>query len=123
MEPMRLKIEVNTYEHFSEMGYVSSPFAVENAWFSGCASIKTYNLEELLGTGSMIKWGKIVSGISDKDLAILSVGLTNKGRHFLLAGLADERLPEVVEISKHIENDINDAEAVAQMIMWKWDKF
>ena len=32
-------------------------------------------LEELLGTGSMIKWGKIVSGISDKDLAILSVGL------------------------------------------------
>lgn len=50
VEPMRLKIEVNTYEHFSEMGYVSSPFAVENAWFSGCASIKTYNLEELLGT-------------------------------------------------------------------------
>ena len=80
-------------------------------------------LEELLGTGSMIKWGKIVSGISDKDLAILSVGLTNKGRHFLLAGLADERLPEVVEISKYIENDINDAEAVAQMIMRKWDKF
>ena len=64
-----------------------------------------------------------LSDFSDKDLAILSVGLTNKGRHFLLAGLADERLPEVVEISKHIENDINDAEAVAQMIMRKWDKF
>lgn len=50
VEPMRLKIEVNTYEHFSEMGYVVKPFSVENAWFNGCASIKTYNLEELLGT-------------------------------------------------------------------------
>lgn len=71
----------------------------------------------------MIKWGKIVSGISDKDMAILSVGLTNKGRHFLLAGLADERLPEVVGIHKHVENDMSvDTEAIAKMILEKWGK-
>ena len=33
--PMRLKVEVNTYEHFSELGFVKKPFTVENAWFSG----------------------------------------------------------------------------------------
>ena len=48
--PMRLKAEVNTYEHFSELGFVKMPFTVENAWFSGSCEIKTYALEELLGT-------------------------------------------------------------------------
>lgn len=48
--PMRLKVEVNTYEHFSELGFVKMPFTVENAWFSGSCEIKTYALEELLGT-------------------------------------------------------------------------
>ena len=48
--PMRLKVEVNTYEHFSELGFVKMPFMVENAWFSGSCEIKTYSLEELLGT-------------------------------------------------------------------------
>ena len=48
--PMRLKVEVNTYEHFTELGFVKKPFTVENAWFSGSCEIKTYALEELLGT-------------------------------------------------------------------------
>ena len=46
--PMRLKVEVNTYEHFSELGFVKMPFTVENAWFSGSCEIKTYALEETL---------------------------------------------------------------------------
>ena len=81
-------------------------------------------LEELLSKNSMIEWGKIVSGISDKDLAILSVGLTIKGRHFLLAGLADERLPEVMRIANQMESDMGvNAEAIAKMIMEKWKRF
>ena len=35
VEPMRLKVEVNTYEHFTELGCVAVPFAIENPWFSG----------------------------------------------------------------------------------------
>lgn len=50
VEPMRLKVEVNTYEHFTEMGYCQMPFSVESPWFSGNTEIRTYSLDELLGT-------------------------------------------------------------------------
>ena len=50
VEPMRLKVEVNTYEHFAELGYVNVPFSIENPWFSGQCQIKTYTINEHLGT-------------------------------------------------------------------------
>ena len=49
-EPMRLKVEVNTFEHFAELGYAYAPFRVESPWFSGDCRIKTYAPAELLGT-------------------------------------------------------------------------
>lgn len=48
--PLRLKVEINTREHFSVLGHVQVPFAVTNPWFSGTASLTTFPLEELLGT-------------------------------------------------------------------------
>ena len=50
VETMRLKVEVNTYEHFTELGYVAVPFAMENPWFSGECQIRTYTINEHLGT-------------------------------------------------------------------------
>lgn len=47
---MRLKIEINTREHFSVLGLNSHMFRVEKPWFSGEASVRVYGLEELLGT-------------------------------------------------------------------------
>lgn len=47
---LRLKIEINCYEHFTEMGLVKYPFSMENQWFSGSCLITTYRFEELLGT-------------------------------------------------------------------------
>ena len=47
---MKVKVEVNTREHFSELGLVTMPFTVESPWFSGAADVLTYPLEELLGT-------------------------------------------------------------------------
>ena len=80
-------------------------------------------LEEMLKTGSMIKWGRIVSSLSDKDLAVLSSGLTNRGRHFPLAGLADERVSDVVGLSMQLSaDDIDSIERVANMIVTKWRK-
>lgn len=48
--PLRLKIEINCFEHFSELGFVKVPFSIENSWFSGSCELTTYALEELLGT-------------------------------------------------------------------------
>ncbi len=47
---MKLKIEINCREHFSELGYVKIPFAVNSRWFKASCDINTYKLEELLGT-------------------------------------------------------------------------
>ncbi len=48
--PIRLKLEINCFEHFNELGLVKVPFSVENSWFSGKCQITTYPLNELLGT-------------------------------------------------------------------------
>ena len=50
VRPMRVKVEVNTREHFSELGLVTKPFAVDSEWFSGAAEVTTYEVDELLGT-------------------------------------------------------------------------
>lgn len=47
---MRLKIEINTREHFNVFGLKELPFAMDNSWFSGNCEIISYSLEELLGT-------------------------------------------------------------------------
>jgi predicted nucleotidyltransferase component of viral defense system len=47
---LRLKVEINSREHFTEHGHVTVPFAVESEWWSGKAEITTYSLDELLGT-------------------------------------------------------------------------
>jgi predicted nucleotidyltransferase component of viral defense system len=48
--PMRLKIEINSREHFSVFGIERRDFTVDSRWFKGNASIPTYALDELLGT-------------------------------------------------------------------------
>ncbi len=49
-QKMKLKIEVNTREHFSIMGYQYLPVKVNSNWFSGTAAITTFAIEELLST-------------------------------------------------------------------------
>ena len=48
--PLRLKIEVNTREHFSVLGLARKRVAVSNPWFEGASDATTYELEELLAT-------------------------------------------------------------------------
>lgn len=47
---LRLKIEINCKEHFNVMDWVDFPFEVNNDWFTGSTLIRTYNINELLGT-------------------------------------------------------------------------
>lgn len=47
---LKLKVEINTREHFSEHGFRQIPFSVSSRWFNGACDINTYDLDELLGT-------------------------------------------------------------------------
>jgi predicted nucleotidyltransferase component of viral defense system len=47
---LRLKLEINCKEHFNVLPWVAFPFEVKSEWFSGSAKIRTYDINELLGT-------------------------------------------------------------------------
>lgn len=48
--PMRLKVEINSREHFTVFGIEEREFTVDSRWFGGSTRLKTYELDELLGT-------------------------------------------------------------------------
>lgn len=50
VQPLRLKLEINSREHFSALGFRHEPFEIRSPWFSGQTEITTYELDELLGT-------------------------------------------------------------------------
>lgn len=47
---LRLKVEINCKEHFNVLDWVQFPFEIKNDWFTGSADIRTYSINELLGT-------------------------------------------------------------------------
>jgi predicted nucleotidyltransferase component of viral defense system len=46
----RVKIEVNTREHFAVDGFRLVPFSVGSRWYATAADVKTFTLEELMAT-------------------------------------------------------------------------
>jgi predicted nucleotidyltransferase component of viral defense system len=48
--PIRLKVEINTREHFNVLGLIQHNFEINSQWFTGNCNVTTYHLEELLGT-------------------------------------------------------------------------
>lgn len=47
---LRLKVEINGKEHFNVLDWVYFPFKIDSEWFSGIVDIRTYSINELLGT-------------------------------------------------------------------------
>jgi predicted nucleotidyltransferase component of viral defense system len=47
---LKLKVEINCREHFSVFGLQEKDFSVNSEWFKGSCTIKTYSIDELLGT-------------------------------------------------------------------------
>jgi predicted nucleotidyltransferase component of viral defense system len=47
---LRLKVEINSREHFAVYGLTRVPFTVASRWFEGSCQIASYELEELLAT-------------------------------------------------------------------------
>ena len=69
--PLRLKIEINSREHFSVFGVERFPFAVRSRWFDGEADVVSYLPEELLGT----KLRALYQRKKGRDLFDLAVGI------------------------------------------------
>jgi predicted nucleotidyltransferase component of viral defense system len=49
-QSLRLKIEINSREHFAHLGYIRSSYRIRNGWFSGEAAVTTYSFDELIAT-------------------------------------------------------------------------
>jgi predicted nucleotidyltransferase component of viral defense system len=71
--PMKLKVEINTREHFSVLGYQEYPFSIKSRWYSGSCKLRTYGLDELLGT----KLRALYQRRKGRDLFDLWLGLTD----------------------------------------------
>jgi predicted nucleotidyltransferase component of viral defense system len=69
--PLRLKVEINTREHFSVFDHVRKKFKVTNPWFNGESELVTYSIEELLGT----KLRALYQRKQGRDLFDLAVAL------------------------------------------------
>lgn len=50
VRPLRLKIEINTREHFAILGYHADTLTASNPWFTGSAEVTTFRIDELYGT-------------------------------------------------------------------------
>lgn len=72
VEHLRLKIEINCFEHFNVLGLVKVPFVMKNGWFSGEAELTTYHFEELMGT----KLRALYQRKKGRDLFDMHKGLT-----------------------------------------------
>jgi len=69
--PMRLKVEINSREHFTHLGFTTTRLAIGSDWYTGAAHITTYDLDELLGT----KFRALYQRKKGRDLFDLALGL------------------------------------------------
>lgn len=89
--PMKLKIEVNTREHFSIYGLQDIPVTLDSGWDNGEALVPTYGLEELLAT----KLRALYQRKKGRDLFDLWYALNN----------VDVNVDKVIEAFKHYMNE------------------
>ena len=110
-EPMRLKIEINSREHFAELGTARRPFAVESRWFEGACEVVTFALEEMLGS----KLRALYQRRKGRDLFDLWLGLTRGGaapdrivscfRRFMVAS---DATVSAAEFRQNLEREFGD---------------
>jgi predicted nucleotidyltransferase component of viral defense system len=72
---LRLKVEINSREHFSVYGIEASRFSVGSRWFEGSCEIPTYHLDELLGT----KMRALYQRKKGRDLFDIALALRQAG--------------------------------------------
>ncbi|MEX0826851.1 MAG: nucleotidyl transferase AbiEii/AbiGii toxin family protein [Acidimicrobiia bacterium] len=73
--PMRIKIEVNTFERSPARPPVKIPFQVDSSWFTGGAEVLTFMLDEVIAT----KIRALFQRSKGRDLFDLWLALTRLG--------------------------------------------
>jgi predicted nucleotidyltransferase component of viral defense system len=73
-QPLRMKVEINTREHFAVEGFQEMPFEVNSRWYEGSCSILSYGLNELLGT----KLRALYQRKKGRDLFDLAIALEDE---------------------------------------------
>jgi len=87
---LKLKVEINSREHFTAYGLKRRRFEVSSRWFTGATNLLTYDLDELLGT----KLRALYQRRKGRDLFDLSLALQR-------ADVSPERVVEV--FAKYME--------------------
>ena len=73
--PMRIKIEVNTFERSPARLPIKIPFQVDSSWFAGSAEVLTFTLDEIVAT----KIRALLQRSKGRDLFDLWLALTRLG--------------------------------------------
>ena len=84
---LRLKVEINTREHFAVLGFTKRAFSVDSRWYSEMADIATFELDELLAT----KLRALYQRRKGRDLFDLAMGLADErsGAERIVAGFGE----------------------------------
>lgn len=120
VQQLRLKIEINCFEHFNVLGLVKMPFVVTNSWFSGEALLTTYRLEELLGT----KLRALFQRKKGRDLFDIYRGLTtyNPNASQILEcyqrymEFVIDKMPSYKEYAQNIQEKMSDNEFLTDVV-------
>ena len=71
---IRLKVEINSREHFAVLGFTKRAFSVDSRGYSGMADIATFELDELLATKLRVLYQRR----KGRDLFDLAMGRADK---------------------------------------------
>lgn len=120
IEQLRLKIEINCFEHFNVLGLIKVPFVVTNSWFSGKAELTTYQFEELMGT----KLRALYQRKKGRDLFDLEKGLIDRNCDIAkilecyqkYMGFVVDRVPSYKEFVQNMQEKMNDDEFLTDVI-------
>lgn len=120
VKQIRLKVEINCFEHFSVKGFQQVPFSVENSWFTGSTMLTTYSLDELVGT----KLRALYQRKKGRDLfdlyTALTVGNLDIARvlesYKKYMGFVVERVPSHKEFLQNMELKMQDDEFLNDVI-------
>lgn len=120
VEQLRLKIEINCFEHFNVLGLIKVPFVVTTSWFSGKAELTTYQFEELMGT----KLRALYQRKKGRDLFDLEKGLIDRNCDIAkilecyqkYMGFVVDRVPSYKEFVQNMQEKMNDNEFLTDVI-------
>ena len=120
VKQIRLKVEINCFEHFNVMGFQQVPFKVDNSWFTGSAMLTTFHLDELVGT----KLRALYQRKKGRDLFDLYTALSNGNLntdkilecYMKYMEFVVERVPSYKEFVNNMELKMMDDEFLTDVI-------